>query len=504
VEAVVIGGSEACLVDDVVAVAGGARVELSGEALARIDAGREVVDRFVEGDRLIYGLNTLLGSGRNVRVPLEELVEYQLSMIDGHAGALGPPLPDADVRATMFVRALSAASGTSGLNRDSVRLLVEMLNRSVHPLVPEDGSIGASDLMHLAAIAMVMIGRGEARLDGEVVPGAQALSRAGLEPRQPLPKEGLALVSYNAASIGIAALVVAEAERVAHLCDRIAALSLEAYNGNPSVFREEVGRLKPIQGLIEAAAAIRAEIDGSYLHDAEVSVQNPLSFRTIPQVHGGLREQVRAAREATEVELRSSDDNPLVLVESGELFSAGNFQPVSLALAFEALRIGIAHAGLVSERRLVKLRWTHGQGPGGAADLGTEAQRQWFRGEPQSLAARRRLSSYAAVAILSKLKALAHPVTLDITSQSQDVEDHGTNAPATVLQTRESLRQLETILCVEALAAAALIERRGDLRLGAGTAKTYRLLKQRVDALDPAASTAEAVEAVRASMTELD
>src|SRR5262249_23634198 len=159
--------------------------------------GRAVVDRHVAGDRLIYGLNTLLGSGRNVRVPMDELIEYQVSMIDGHAGAIGRPLSDEDVRATMFVRALSAATGTSGLHRDSVVLLVEMLNRGVHPLMPEHGSIGASDLMHLAAIATVMIGRGEARVGSEVMAGAEALAHVGLAPRRALPKEGLALVSYN-------------------------------------------------------------------------------------------------------------------------------------------------------------------------------------------------------------------------------------------------------------------------------------------------------------------
>jgi histidine ammonia-lyase len=501
VDRVVVGGPGP-LVDDVVSVAEGAGVELAEEAWAKIDAGRAVVDRFVEGDRLIYGLNTLLGAGRNVRVPLEELIEYQASMIDGHAGGLGQPLPEADVRATMFVRALSAANGTSGIHRDSVQMLVEMLNRRVHPLMREHGSLGASDLMHLAAIASVMIGRGQALVDGELLPGAEALARVGLEPRQALPKEGLALVSYNAASIGIGARVAVEAERIARLCDRVAALSLEAYNANPSVFREEVGTLKPIAGLIEAAASIRAEIAGSYLYDGEVSVQDPLSFRTIPQVHGAFREQARAAREATETELHSADDNPLVLVESGELFSAGNFHPVTLALSFDALRIGVAHAGMVSERRLVKLRWAQGQGPGGAADIGA-AQEQRLRADPRTLSGRRRLSSYAAVAILAKLKMLAHPATLDVTSQSQDVEDHGTNAPGTVLQTREALTLLETILCVEALAAASLIERRGDIRLGAGTAATYSALRVRVEALDPAASTNEAVETVRETLAGL-
>ncbi|CAA9528782.1 MAG: Histidine ammonia-lyase, partial [uncultured Thermoleophilia bacterium] len=344
-------------VEDVARVArDGARVELDGEVQALVRRSRAIVDDHVHGERLIYGLNTGLGHMRNERVPLETLKAYQEEMIIGHAGATGEPLPDDDVRAMIFARLAGAARGGAGLHPDSVTLLGELLNRRVHPVVPRQGSVGAADLMHLAAVAMVMIGRGHARVGGQVLPGAEALAAVGLAPYSPLPKEGLALLSANAASIGLGALVVRQAEVVATLADLAGALSLESYNGNPSPWREDAVRAKPFAGQVAAGASMRAILEGSYLLDpaSVVSVQDPLSFRVMPQVHGALRDQLAFTRHAVEVELNSIGDNPMVCVEAAELISTGNFHPMTMALGFDALRVGIGHVGLLSERRMQK------------------------------------------------------------------------------------------------------------------------------------------------------
>ena len=218
-----------------------ARVELSPEAESTILASRAVVDRLVTGERLIYGLNTGLGHMRDHRVEIDVLQRYQRQMIEGHASGIGPPLPTADVRAAMLARISGAARGGSGLTLETLRLLVAMLNAGVHPLVPSAGSVGAGDLMHMAAIAVVMIGRGEAELAGELLPGGIALARAGLEPVVAQPKEGLALVAANSVAIGSGALVADEALRLAPLADMACALSLEAVARQPGPVRRGSG-----------------------------------------------------------------------------------------------------------------------------------------------------------------------------------------------------------------------------------------------------------------------
>ena len=324
---------------------------------AKILASRAVVERAVAGDRLIYGLNTGLGHMRDERVPLEVLQRYQRQMIAGHACGIGPPLDSEDVRAAMLARVSGAARGGSGLTLEAVQLLVAMLNAGVHPIVPSAGSVGAGDLMHMAAIAVVMIGLGEAELNGELLPGGEALARAGLAPIVAQPKEGLALVSSNGVAIGSGALVAAEGQRLARLADLACALSLEATRGNPSPWDEAAAAAKAIPGQIAAAAEVRALLEGSYLHDAEtvLSVQDPLSFRVAAQVNGAYREQVTAAEHAVEVELNGIGDNPMVVIERDMLLSNGNFQPMQLTLAFDALRTGAAHVAMISERRMNKV-----------------------------------------------------------------------------------------------------------------------------------------------------
>ena len=374
-----------------------ARVELSPEVEATILASRAVVDRVVAGDRLIYGLNTGLGHMRDHRVPLEVLQRYQRQMIEAHASGIGPPLDTEDVRAAMLARVSGAARGGSGLTLEAVQLLVAMLNAGVHPIVPSAGSVGAGDLMHMAAIAIVMIGKGEAELNGELLPAAEALARAGLTPIVAQPKEGLALVSSNGVAIGAGALVADEAQRLARLADLACALSLEAVSGNPGPFDEAAAAAKAIPGQVAAAAEVRALLEGSYLHDPAtvLSVQDPLSFRVAAQVNGAYREQVTAAEHAVEVELNGIGDNPMVLIERDTLISNGNFQPDAadarirraahgrcarrddLRAADEQadddplLRSG-AHAGRLRRRRdgeapAARTRAVRGRGPAGRA-----------------------------------------------------------------------------------------------------------------------------------------
>jgi histidine ammonia-lyase len=338
-----------------------------------------------------------------------------------------------------------------------------MLSAGVHPVVPQTGSVGAADLMHLAAIAQVMIGGGQAEVGGEVVPGAVALQRAGLEPLALEPKDGLALVSANGVSVGWAALVAARADAVIRAADLVLAISLEASRGNPSIVDPVAIAAKPVAGQIASAARVRAYLAGSdrWTAGGADSVQDPLSFRVGPQVHGAYREMLDLLARNVDAELAASDDNPLVVAAEDRMISNGNFHPIAMALAVDALRPAVAHVGQLSDRRMNHL-WSHLFADPNLATPG---------GLDEAAAAGGPLLRYAAAVRASELRSLADPVTLDIGPLDLGVEDHSTNAPLAVQRTAESLDRLVDVLAVELLIAADLARRNADAvgRLGLGT-----------------------------------
>jgi histidine ammonia-lyase len=473
-----------------------ADVEVDESIWSRVRASRAVVERALDRGKPVYGLNTGLGPWKDQAVPLDILIDYQRRIVFERAGATGTPLPDEQVRALMFARIVGLAQGGSGATPGALEVLVRMLNAGVHPLVGEQGSLGASDIGHMAVIADVAIGRGRARVDGEILPGSEALARAGIEPYELQPKDGLAMVSANGASIGVGALTVLEAERVARLADMTAALALEAASGNLSPFDEEVARAKPFPGQIEAAKHVRELLSGSYLEDpgTALSVQDPLSFRVVAQVHGALRDQIAYARRAVEIELNAIDDNPLASIEQDTLLSNGNFHPMVLALAFEALRIGLAHTGMISERRI---RHVFAPGRQTSPDFTPTAEKE---ASPSPLERLPNVTFVTPILALVELKHLAAPVTLECPAIF-GVEDHHTLAPTAVLFARRSLRQLETVLALEALAATKALDQRDDLpQLGAGTRPLYEAVRGVYDEIGPDASPTEVVESARRSV----
>lgn len=443
-----------------------ARVELSDDAAERLRAARAVVERTLAENRHAYGLNSGLGHGKDERLSVGDLAAYGVQTLDAHAAGVGPPLADTDVRALMFARVVGMTRGGAGVHPGVVTVLIELLNCGVTPVVPEVGSVGAADLMHLAAIGQVVIGRGRARYGGEVLPGEGALIRAEIEAHTLAPQDALCLISGNATSIGLGALAILEAERIAGLADVAGVLTLEAIGGSVDPFDEEVAVAKPFVGQLAAAAHLRALLVGSEPVGREgTSLQDPLSIRVMPQVHGALREQIRVARDSVCTELNARDDNPLVSVERQAMIPNGNFHPLVLALAFESLRVGLAHAGMISERRMNKVAsFSFGTGrlfsktdvwqPGRYAEEGVLA--------------------YSAAALLARLKHLAAPVTLGAPPLDLDIEDHATLAPSAVTMTREALQILETILAIEALLAVDKIASLPERRLGARITPVYQ------------------------------
>jgi len=454
-------------------VADGAQIELSPEAVATINDSRSVVEDVLASGRGAYGLNLGLGHMKNTRLPDEQLAALQAAMIDGHAGAIGPSFPPRIVRAAMAARVNGIARGGAGASLASAETYIAMLNAGVHPIVPGFGSVGASDLAQMAAIARVAIGRGEAELGGEILAGADALRRAGIDVLQPGPKDGLALMSANGIAVGQGAVVVARARQVLEVANIAAAFSVEAMSGNVSPFDPEVAAAKGVRGQEVVSAHVRDLLRGSYVHgeDPKRSIQDPLSFRVVPQVHGALWNFVELARTSVETELNAMTDNPLVSRKERRLISNGNFHPMLVALAFDALRPALAHAGQLSDRRMNHL-WA---GTFGAPDdRPADANRSVWG----SFGDRRGTSlRYAAAAAAAVLRQLAGPATLDVVPLDLEIEDHATGAPLSIQRTSDALDRMEDVLAVEFLLARDILKSRDvPTQLGEGASATLRLI----------------------------
>jgi histidine ammonia-lyase len=458
---------------NLLAIVDGARVELAEGVRAAITASRAVVDRALASNDAVYGLTTQVGHGKDTRLSEEEIRGEQTFLVMSHSGGVGPPLPTPQVRAALAVRLNGIARGGSGASLAAAELLVAMLNAGVHPIVPEIGSVGAADLGPMAGMAQVAIGRGRATYLGEPLDGGEALHRAGIAPLTLSGRDGLALISANGVSIGHAALVVARAQRAADAADVAAALSMAAMAANPSIIHPSVARAKPILGQVAAADHLRELLEGSELMqpDAPHSVQDALSFRVVPQVHGALREYVAAVRNAVTTELNASDDNPLASVPDQTMISNGNFHPMVLAISCDALRIAVAQVGQLSERRLSHL-W--------------DAFFRQMTGPPA--AAHGLQLRYPAAALFAELKQLAAPATLDIPPLDLGVEDHATAAPLTVRKTDAALGLLEDLLAIELLLAHDVVTT-APLKplLGTGTADAFGMVEEAMSAAGPEA-----------------
>ncbi|MCF3138419.1 aromatic amino acid lyase [Paenarthrobacter sp. AR 02] len=477
-------------------------VKLNHDALTLIGRSREILEQAAASGQRVYGLNTLLGSGRDTVVEDKSILSYQVQVVRYHNSGVGPYLDRAAARAVLLARLVGFSRGGSGVRPETARFYAELLNRGVHPAIPFEGSVGSSDLTQLAAVAAVALGEGEAfDVHGTLVPGSKALADAGLQPLTLAAGEALSLVSANSYSVGVGALVLRRLRHLAELADVALSLSLETIarydgGGNLSPFSPAIQAAKAVNGQRDSAAAVRRLLSGGWLEDvrAEVSVQDALSFRAAPQTHGAFRSLVSDLGEALEVELNGRGDNPLVDVGSGQVVSGGNFQPTQLALSFEVLRLALAHVGISSERRIAKLyppqRAIRAKHLAAAANGSGLAQEE-LPG----------LLWYSAAGLLAELKFLAAPATLGAPTLSADVEDHSTLAPLALQQLEKSVEALEKLLTIEALTASYLLLEAGAVQpLGKGTGAVVGRL---ADVLADRPSAPDLVERARAELRDL-
>jgi histidine ammonia-lyase len=465
----------------------GTQATVADKARDRIRAARELVES-VRGEHT-YGVNTGFGRFVSAHIPPEHAEELQLRLLRSHACGVGDPYPDAVVRAAMLLRVNALAKGYSGARVETVELLVECLNRGVLPVVPSRGSVGASgDLAPLAHLALPLVGEGEASVEGERVDGAAALRRVGLEPIRLASKEGLSLVNGTQFMTAMAALGIVRARRLAATADLACALSLEALQGSRTSFLPAIHRSRPLKGQRDAAANIWLLLEGSAIIESHRwcdKVQDAYSLRCAPQVHGACRDLLDYVEATVAVELNAATDNPLVLVEEGQIVSNGNFHGQPLAFALDALAIAVAELASISERRVERLvnpSLSDGLPP--------------FLVESGGLNSGFMIPQYVAAALVSENKVLAHPASVDSIPTSAGQEDHVSMGNAAGLKAQGVLDNAERALAIELLAGAQAVEFLAPLTPGKGVRATHDAIRTLSPRLDEDRSLSAEIENV--------
>ena len=454
-------------------VLGGRPVELSAPARDGVRRARATVEAAVASGEAVYGVNTGFGNLANVRIPTRDLETLQERLLLSHAAGTGEPLDEPEVRGMLLLRANTLARGHSGVRVAVIEGLVRLLNEGVAPVVPSRGSVGASgDLAPLAHLALPLIGRGEVFHRGARRPALEALREIGMEPLVLAPREGLGLINGTQAMTSLLALTVLEARRLVRIADLVGALSTDAFRGADTAFDARVHAVRPHPGQLASAGNLWRLMAGSAIRashrEADVRVQDPYSFRCMPQVHGAVRDVLADVERKLAVEMNAATDNPLVFADSGAMLAGGNFHGEPMALAADFLAIALAELGSISERRTEKLT------------------NDAFSGLPPFLVESAGLNSgfmmaqVTAAALVSENKTLAHPASVDSIPTSADKEDHVSMGMWAAIKGRRVAANVRTILAIELLAAAQGIDLLRPLRSSAPLEALHAAVRTRV------------------------
>jgi len=442
-------------------------VAVSHTARQRVRAARDVVDKMIAGGEVIYGLNTELGPLSDQRILASNFQQFQISTLIGHAVAYGEQLGTSVVRAMMLARANGMARGGVGVRVEIIEALAGLLNKEVHPIVKGGNSVGQADLSEMAQIGLVLVGLGQAEYRGEVMSGKLALETAGLSALDLQAKEALGLISANGVTIGEGSIVIADAMAVLDNFNISAALALEAFGANLSIIHPVAAKMKPHPGHRRTSDRLRQLLKNSYLwtKGSARNLQDPLSFRCIPQVHGTLDEACHNIRELMEIELNSGADNPIVSVEDEVIVSVGNFDVTSVAVAFDCLRLALTQVINLANERIDKQVWSNFSAlPTGLA-------------KPEAPLTRLIPLTRMCSALTAEAYSFAVPVSLSYRSQlGEGVEDHASMAPLAVKQTARLLEIAKRIAAIELMIAASALELRGNPVLGVGTEIAYEIV----------------------------
>lgn len=454
-----------------------ALVALDPGAARGVSAARAVVDRHAAGDPPVYGINTGFGSLSEVKIAKDALGALQRNLLRSHAAGVAEALPPRAVRAMMALRANVLAKGYSGIRASTLELLIAALNARVHPVVPSRGSVGASgDLAPLAHLSLVLIGEGSATVGGDpaVLDGAAALARAGLAPVELGAKEGLALINGTQASAAVAALAVLGAERLARATDITAALAIDGLRGSFHPFEARLHRPRPHPGQQTSAANLLALLQQSAINHSHENcgrVQDAYSMRCAPQVHGAARDAFAHARRTLEIEANAATDNPMVFADSGDIVSGGNFHGAPVALAADLTVLGLLQLATISERRADRLvnPALSGLAPFLTRDSGLHSGYM--------------MAQVTAAALVSELKTLAHPSSVDTIPTSANREDHVSMSMAAALKAERALELTTRVVAIELLLACQAIDLLAPLATSPALAPVHARVRSDVPTL---------------------
>lgn len=451
-------------------------VSIAPAALERVRAARAVVDAHARGAEPVYGVNTGFGSFAEVKIETDSLGQLQVNLLRSHAAGVGEPLSIPTVRAMMALRANVLAKGFSGVRPETLALLVELLNRRVHPVVPSRGSVGASgDLAPLAHLALVMIGEGSAWHADAQESGRDALARAGLRPVTLAPKEGLALINGTQASTALLGLALAGAIGLARAADIAAALSIDGLQGSMKPFDARIHEARGFAGQSASAANLRALLADSPINASHANcgrVQDAYSMRCAAQVHGAAREAFEFAHHVFAIEANAATDNPMVFAGEEEIVSGGNFHGAPVGMAADVLCLGLAQLATISERRSERLV--------NPALSGLPA----FLTRHGGLQSGLMMAQVTAAALTSEIKTLANPASVDTIPTSANKEDHVSMSMAAGLKAMRALELARGVLAVEFLCACQAIDLLAPLTSSPPLSHVHDFIRARVPTLE--------------------
>lgn len=474
---VLIIGDRPLTIDDVFSVARQhQRVALSPQAVENMQRSRAIVESILESDQAVYGISTGFGELSKFFISHDNRERLQRNLILSHCSGVGPLLPEDVVRAAILLRANSLSLGYSGVRVKTVEKLLELLNKDICPAVPCKGSVGSSgDLAPLAHLSAVLLGEGEVIVDGKPVASAPVLKEIGFEPITLAGKEGLALINGTQIMTAVAALVCYDARNLMKAADIAAALSLEALQGTRAAFDPRIAAIRPHKGQVDTADNVLRLTQNSTIIEHHVNcekVQDAYSLRCVSQVHGASKDALRRVMEAVDTEMNAVTDNPIVMPDTGEVISGGNFHGQPIALVMDYLKAAVAEIGNISERRLSRLVDSN------LSDL------------PAFLTAYPGVNSgfmilqYTAASLVSENKVLAHPASVDSIPTSANQEDHVSMGTIAARQAREILDNVCHVLAIEIMAAAQGIDFLSPFTPGDGTFAAHRYVRKRVAHLD--------------------
>lgn len=472
---IMLDGDSLNLEDFIKVVRNNEKVDLPQEVKAKMQKSRDLVDKYVDEAKVVYGITTGFGKFSDVSISKEDTKRLQKNLIMSHSCGVGDVFSIEESRGVMLLRINALAKGFSGIRLSTVQTLMDMLNKGVTPIIPQQGSLGSSgDLAPLSHMVLVMFGEGEAIFEGVRMTGKEAMDKAGIETIELTAKEGLALINGTQVMTSVGALTIYDALNLSKMADLSAGLTNEALNGIVDAYDHKIHEARKQIGQINTAKNLLSILEGSKntTRQGEIRVQDAYALRCTPQVHGASKDCLQYVKEKVEIEMNAATDNPLIFPDEEEVISGGNFHGEPMAQAFDFMKIGIAELANISERRLERL-------VNPALSEGLPA----FLIEEGGVNSGFMIVQYAAAALVSENKTLAHPASVDSIPSSANQEDHVSMGTIAARHARDILVNSRRVVAMEILGACQAIDLRGDKGLGKATKEVYELIRKEVSVI---------------------